>query len=165
MFALGARDDVYAALRELGLSFEVDEHEPVFTIEEMEALGLNEKGMVVKNLFLRDQKGKKHFLVLLPSDRHADLKSIGEQLGAGKLSFASEERLAKYLGLSKGSVTPLGMMNDREHAVEVAVERSLTSEPRLGVHPNENTATVWLSWQDLKKYLEHFGARMRTIKL
>ena len=57
------------------------------------------------------------------------------------------------------------MMNDQEHAVEVAVERSLTSEPRLGVHPNENTATVWLSWQDLKKYLEHFGARMRTIKL
>ena len=84
MFALDAKDDVYAALRELGLSFEVDEHEPVFTIEEMEALGLNEKGMVVKNLFLRDQKGKKHFLVLLPSDRHADLKSIGEQLGAGK---------------------------------------------------------------------------------
>ena len=131
----------------------------------MEALGLTKKGMVVKNLFLRDQKGKKHFLVLLPSDRHADLKSIGEQLGAGKLSFASEERLAKYLGLSKGTVTPLGVMNNRDHAVEVAMERSLTSEPRLGVHPNESTATVWLSWQDLKKYLDHFGTKIQTIKL
>ena len=159
------KEEVFDKLKELGLPYEVDEHEPVYTIDEMVALGLDKKGIIVKNLFLRDSKGKRHFLVLLPGDKHADLKSIGEQLGCTRLSFASEDRLLRFLGLTKGAVTPLGVMNDTEHAVEVVVEQSLTTEQKLGVHPNENTATVWLSWNNLKKFIGHFGNSVRAIKL
>ncbi|MBR1672608.1 MAG: prolyl-tRNA synthetase associated domain-containing protein [Fretibacterium sp.] len=159
------KEGVFAALKDMGLPYEVDEHPPVYTIDEMEALGLGKKGVIVKNLFLRDSKGKRHFLVLLPGDKHADLKSIGEQLSCPRLSFASEERLSRFLGLTKGAVTPLGVMNDTDHAVEVIVERSLTTEPKLGVHPNDNTATVWLSWNSLKKFIDHFGNTLRSIKL
>ena len=155
----------YAALEELGIAYESDEHEPVYTIDEMVALGLHEKGMIVKNLFLRDAKGKRHFLVLVPQDAHADLKSIGAKLACPRLSFASEERLERFLGLKKGAVTPLGVMNDADHAVEVVVARELTRQAKLGVHPCDNTATVWLTWPDLKKFIEHHGNKMRTIDL
>lgn len=159
------REKVYEKLRELDIPFDKDEHDPVFTIEEMNDLGLDKKGVIVKNLFLRDQKGKRHFLVLLPGDKQGNLKSIGEQIGCTKLSFASEDRLERFLGLTKGSVTPLGVMNDAEHAVEVIVERSLTTEQKLGVHPNLNTATIWVSWVSLKKFIEHCGNTIKTIKL
>lgn len=159
------REGVLSALKEMGLSWEMDEHEPVYTIEEMMNLGLHEKGTIVKNLFLRDAKGKRHFLVLLPDEKHADLKSISGKLNCPRLSFASEERLERFLGLKKGAVTPLGVLNDKDHAVEVVVDRALTKAAKLGVHPNENTATVWLSWMDLKKFIERCGNTMRTIDL
>ncbi|MBQ7262150.1 MAG: prolyl-tRNA synthetase associated domain-containing protein [Synergistaceae bacterium] len=154
-----------AALEELGIAYEVDEHEPVYTIDEMMALGLHEKGMIVKNLFLRDAKGKRHFLVLVPQDARADLGAIGAKLLCPKLSFASEERLERFLGLKKGAVSPLGVMNDEGHAVEVVVARALTRHDKLGVHPCDNTATVWLSWPDLKKFIERHGNKMRMIDL
>ena len=162
---VAGKEGVLEALKELGLTWEIDEHEPVYTIEEMEKLGLHKKGVIVKNLFLRDAKGKRHFLVLLPGDKHADLKSISEKLSCPRLSFASEDRLMRFLGLTKGAVTPLGVMNDAGHAVEVVVDRALTTAAKLGVHPNDNTATVWLSWNDLKRFIEHFGNTMRAIAL
>lgn len=95
--------ELYAYLDGMGISYEVEEHAPVFTIDEMRELGI--KGSVCKNLFLRDAKGRQHFLVVLPGDRQADLGALAAALGSSKLSFASEERLMKHLGLTKGSVT------------------------------------------------------------
>ena len=109
---------VYDALNKLGIKYEVVEHEPVHTMEDMDRLGLPEKGTLCKNLFLRDAKGKRHFLITCDENAKVDLKSLGRQLGAGNLSFASEERLEKYLGLKQGSVSPFGLMNDTDHAVE-----------------------------------------------
>lgn len=142
---------VVDALDALDISFEITEHPPVYTIEEMDSLGVTLNGDVVKNLFLRDAKGKRHFLVVLDKDKRADLKTLQEQLGCTKLSFASEERLEKHLNLSKGAVTPLGILNDSQGAVELVFDRDLTGRERLGVHPNENTATLWISFEDLKK--------------
>ena len=106
---------VYDALDKLKIKYEVVEHEPVHTMEDMDRLGLPEKGTLCKNLFLRDSKGKRHFLVTCDEKKKVDLKSLGRQLGAGNLSFASEERLEKYLGVKQGSVTPFGLMNDTDH--------------------------------------------------
>lgn len=75
-------------------------------------------------------------------------------LGTSKLSFASEDRLMRYLGLTKGAVTPLGILNDHDHAVEVVLDRDLEKHPRLGVHPCVNTATVWLAFSDLRRLIE-----------
>lgn len=159
------RERVLAKLDELGVSYELDVHEPVYTIDAMVALGLDKKGEVVKNLFLRDAKGKRHFLVVLPGDRQGDLKAIRARLGSTALSFGSEERLMRCLKLSKGAVSPLGVLNDADRAVEVVFDRALAGAPRLGVHPNDNTATVWISYEGLRKIVEHCGNAIHVIDM
>lgn len=159
------RKAVTDALDSWNISYEITEHPTVYTIEEMDALGITLKGDVVKNLFLRDSKGKRHFLVVLDKDKRADLKALQEQLGCSKLSFASEERLEKHLGLSKGSVTPLGILNDAQNAVELVFDRDLIGRQRLGVHPNENTATLWISFDSLKKVSEALHHSIQYVSL
>ncbi|GKH45892.1 MULTISPECIES: prolyl-tRNA synthetase associated domain-containing protein [Anaerotruncus] len=159
------REKVFARLEELGVSYEVTEHPAVFTIGEMDALGLTAKGEVCKNLFLRDAKGRRHFLVVVPGEARADLRALAAQLESSKLSFASAERLEKYLGLKQGEVTPLGVLNDADAAVEVVFDRGLERFPCLGVHPNDNTATVWLSLADILRVVEGNGNEIRWVTL
>ena len=159
------REKVFARLEELGVSYEVTEHPAVFTIGEMDALGLTAKGEVCKNLFLRDAKGRRHFLVVVPGEARADLRALAAQLESSKLSFASAERLEKHLGLKQGEVTPLGVLNDADAAVEVVFDRGLERFPCLGVHPNDNTATVWLSLADILRVVEGNGNEIRWVTL
>ena len=159
------KEKVLARLEALGISYELTEHPAVYTIEEMDNLKITEKGDVCKNLFLRDAKGTRHFLVVLDKDKKADLKKIQEQLGSSRLSFASEERLMKHLGLSKGSVTPLGILNDAENTVEVVLDEDLKGRKRLGLHPNTNTATVWLDFEDVLKFIRADGHEITYVTL
>ena len=159
------REKVFARLEELGVSYEVTEHPAVFTIGEMDALGLTAKGEVCKNLFLRDATGRRHFLVVVPGEARADLRALAAQLESSKLSFASAERLEKYLGLKQGEVTPLGVLNDADAAVEVVFDRGLERFPCLGVHPNDNTATVWLSLAYIMRVVEGNGNEIRWVTL
>ena len=147
---------VLAKLDELGVSYELDVHEPVYTIDAMAIPGLDKKGEAVKNLFLRDAKGKRHFLVVLPGGRQGNLKAIRARLWSTALSFGSEERLMRCLRLSKGAVSPLGVLNDADRTVDVVFDWILVGAP-LGVHPNDNTATVWISYEGLRKVVEHCG--------
>ena len=156
---------VYDALEQLKIKYEVVEHEPVHTMEDMDRLGLPQKGTLCKNLFLRDAKGKRHFLATCDEKKTVDLKTLGRQLGAGNLSFASEDRLEKYLGLKQGSVSPFGLMNDTEHAVEFFIDKDLSRCKSLGIHPLENTATVFLSFKDLDKFLWNLDVDAMKIKL
>lgn len=144
-------------LNEMGISYEIYHHEPVYTIEEMEQLSMPHLDCIVKNLFLRNANGKQHYLVVLAHDKTADLKAIRAQLGTSGLSFASEERLEKYLGLKKGAVTPFGVLNDPDGLVSVVFDADLKEYPLLGVHPNDNTATVFLSFADLLSVVEQNG--------
>ncbi len=154
------REKVYSALDALDIRYEVTEHPAVFTIEEMDRLEVTLNGDVCKNLFLRDAKGRRHFLVVLQKDKHADIRKLETVLDSSRLSFASEERLYRYLGLHQGEVTPLGVVNDTGAEVEVVFDNDLKGKQRLGVHPNENTATVWISFEDLKKLVEQNGNRI-----
>ena len=156
---------VYDALDKLKIKYEVVEHEPVHTMEDMDRLGLPAKGTLWKNLFLRDSKGKRHFLVTCDENKQVDLKALGRQLGAGNVSFASEERLEKYLGLKQGSVSPFGLMNDTEHAVEFFIDKDLSRCKSLGIHPLDNTATVFLSFKDLDKFLWDLDVDVVKVKL
>lgn len=156
---------VYDALDKMNIKYEVVEHEPVHTMEDMDRLGLPAKGTLCKNLFLRDSKGKRHFLITLPESKSVDLKKLGKTLGAGNISFASEDRLEKYLGLKQGSVSPFGLMNDTDHAVEFFIDKDLSREKKLGIHPLENTATVFLSFKDLDKFLWDLDVDALKIRL
>ena len=148
---------VYDALDKLKIKYEVVEHEPVHTMEDMDRLGLPEKGTLCKNLFLRDSKGKRHFLVTCEESKKVDLKALGRQLGGGNLSFASEDR--------QGSVSPFGLMNDTDHAVEFFIDKDLSRCKSLGIHPLENTATVFLSFKDLDKFLWDLDVDVVKVKL
>ena len=150
---MSQKQEIYDTLDKLKIPYESVEHEPVFTMEDMDKLGLPEKGCICKNLFLRDAKGKRHFLITLPEDKQVDLKQLSKKIGSTTLSFASAERLDKYLGLKQGSVTPFGLINDKDHAVEMFFDQDLAKAKRIGIHPCDNTATVFLTFKDLEKFL------------
>lgn len=152
-----AKSKVYQHLEEMNINYKVSEHPPVYTIEEMERLELDKIGGIVKNLFLRDAKGKRHFLVMMRQDKKVDLKDLQSRLGSTALRFASAERLEKHLGLEKGAVSPFGVLNDQEQSVEVVVDEDLKGFALLGVHPNDNTATVWISPADLERVVNGRG--------
>ena len=148
---------VYDFLKENNIQYEVLEHEVVSTMEEMDAAGITQKGTVCKNMFMRDYKGKNHFLLTVPEQKHVDLKVLAEYIGSSKLSFGSAERLDKYLGLTQGSVSPLGLLNNEDKSVVMIFDRDLVGNEEVGIHPNENTATIWLKFSDLKKIIEDHG--------
>ena len=141
------------------IAYEILEHEPVFNMEDMDKAGITAKGDVCKNLFLRDQKGKKHYLVVCPEEAQVDLSSLTTQLMSTKLSFASAERLAKYLNVVQGCVSPLGVINDANHEVVVAFDKKL-QRGRMGIHPNDNTATVWVNTADMEKAIKALGNKV-----
>lgn len=156
---------IYEFLDKKGISYEKLEHEAVYTMEDMEKAGITEKGTVCKNLFLRDAKGKNHFLVTVPEGKQVDLRSLSEKIGSTKLSFASAERLAKYLGVEQGCVSPLGILNDESKSVTVVFDEALKKDNAVGIHPNDNTASIWLAFQDLQKIIAEHGNNIIFIKL
>ena len=155
--------DVLDKLDSLGINYTLDEHEAAFTIEDVIKFGINERGMLPVNLFLRNANGKKHYLVIHDGAKHTDIKKLQEQINATHLSFASEERLMKHLGLTKGSVSPFGLINNVKHDVEVVLDESIVDQPLLGFHPNINTATVWLSYEDFMKFLNDAGNKITFV--
>jgi Ala-tRNA(Pro) deacylase len=110
-----------------------------------------------KNLFLRNQKGSRHYLVIVAHHKRADLRSVANQIGDGKLSFASAERLMSNLGVAPGSVSPFGLLNDRAHHVRLFLDRDLKAAPRISFHPNENTATITVTFADFERFVAHCG--------
>lgn len=159
------KEKVFEKLKELDIEYQVMNHRAVFTVEDMDELDITQYGDVSKNLFLRDVKGVRYFLVVLCKDKKADLKSIQKQLGCTRLSFASEEKLYKYLRLKKGAVTPLALINDPKAVVEVVLDTDLKGKNKLGFHPNENTSTVWISFDALNKFIEQNGNRVHFVTL
>ncbi len=159
------KQKVYEKLNELGIKYEIIEHPAVFTIEEMDNLGITEKADICKNIFVRDEKGKKHYLIVLSKEKRADLKNIASQIKSTKLSFASDERLEKHLKLKQGAVSPLGVINDTDKNVQVVFDKDLIGKLNLGVHPNDNTATVVMSFDDLKKVVTQNGNTILYVKI
>ena len=147
----------------LGIPFARHEHPPVATVAEAEQYWGPIDALHAKNLFLRDPQGIRHFLAVLAFTRRADLRALGETFGAGKLGFASPERLLAHLGLTPGSVSPFGLINDPAHLVEVALDVAIRDAARVAFHPNVNTATLVLSGTDFKRYLAAVGHQVRWI--
>lgn len=148
---------VYDLFAELSIEYKRYEHPPVYTVEEANQYWQDIEGAHAKNLFLRNNKGNRHYLVVLEESKNADLKVLSEKLGAGKLSFASERRLLENLGLETGAVSPFGLINDQNRAVVAVVDRELSRFELVNFHPNVNTATVTISYADFEKFLKHCG--------
>ena len=150
-------------LTSLGIAYERFEHPPVPTVEEAEKHWAGIEAAHCKNLFMRNQKGNKHYLVILQYQKRADLRAVANQIGDGKLSFGSPDRLMTHLGVTPGSVSPFGLIHDADHAVRVAIDRDLKSSGKISFHPNINTATIVLAFADFERYLENCGNKVQYI--
>lgn len=148
--------EVIKKLEELGIQYELVEHQAVYTIEDMENLDTTifKGAEICKNLFLRDQKGRRHFLVVISSEKQADLTNIQKQAESTRLSFASSERLMKYLGVEAGHVSPMALLHDKEDSVEVMIDKELKEKEILAVHPNTNQASILITPANLEKYIK-----------
>ena len=150
---------LYELLKQLDIDFEYLEHPEAPTIEIAKQYWAGHDAQHCKNLFFRNHKGNQHYLVILNCDSMMDIHDIEKRLHQGKLSFASEHRLEKYLGVKPGSVTPFGLINDMEHHVIVFLDSTLQNAERLSFHPCINTASLMVKRTDLLKVLDHCGNR------
>lgn len=144
---------VYEVLDKLDIEYLEYTHPPVYTVEQANEHWKDLKGIHCKNLFLRDRRGRQHYLVIIESTKQIDIKELNAKLGE-RLSFASPERLMKYLGIEPGSVSPFGLINDQGHHVIVVLDSDVGNAEMVNFHPNVNTITIGLSQADFQKYLQ-----------
>jgi Ala-tRNA(Pro) deacylase len=160
-------DAVVALLRQLdalGVPYQRFDHQAVFTCEEAErAMPAETAAAHTKNLFLRDAKGRRHWLLVTDCAKQVDLRSLAPAIGADKLGLASPERLARYLGLTPGSVTLFGLINDRQHEVELVVDRDVWAAATWRCHPLVNTATLVVAKEGVEAFLSATGHRAKVV--
>jgi Ala-tRNA(Pro) deacylase len=149
----GSSEDLARFLREHGIAPHRHQHPAVMTVEESLRLVPKLPGSKTKNLFLRDKKARRHFLVSVPHDIAVDIDALGAMLGVSGVGFASAERLQRYLGVTPGSVSLLALVNDEALAVEFIIDRALWEADAVHAHPLVNTATMVLPHADLERFL------------
>ena len=156
--------DVFEVLDGLKILYEKFDHAPVYTCEEANLINSHISGAKTKNLFLRDRKGKRHFLVVVSDEKQVDLNFLSECLDVKQLSFASPERLEKYLGTTPGSVSILGVINDPDGLVELIIDQDVWQSETLQCHPLVNTSTLVIQLSDIETLFEHLDRTSTIIK-
>jgi Ala-tRNA(Pro) deacylase len=156
---------VYEMLNHLGIAFDYYEHPPVPTVEEASQYWAGIDSTHCKNLFFRNHKGDRHYLVIFEYSQSLNIRDLELRLKQGKLSFASPERMMRYLGLQPGSVSPFGLIHDTQNHVHLFIDANLQKADRLSFHPNLNTASLVIGFPDFLKYLNFTGNSHEFIAL
>ena len=156
---------VYETLEALGIPFDYVEHPEAPTVEIAKRYCTALEGKHCKNLFFRNHKGNRHYLVIFDCDHDLAIHDLEKRLHQGKLSFASEARMDKYLGLRPGSVSPFGLLNDAEHHVYVFLDKHLLQQERVSFHPNDNRASLSLRVSDFIRFMDYTGNAYEWIEL
>lgn len=160
------KKEIYDFLDEKGISYEATEHKAVYNMDEWAEIDLPYPEDNAKNLFVRDKKKRNYYLITVRGDKRVDLKAFRNAHGTKPLSFASGDDLFDIMKLEPGSVTPLGLLNDDEIRVEFYLDKSfLEGNARIGCHPNDNTATVWLNVKDLLDLIEEHGNAVHIVEI
>jgi Ala-tRNA(Pro) deacylase len=154
---------VLDALAALGIAWERHDHPPVFTVEQAEQHWTNIPGLHVKNLFLRNDRGNRHYLIILDGAKKADLRGLARLLSEDRFSFASAERLKRCLGVDPGSVSAFSLINDPDKAVQVVVDEDVGKAEWVSFHPNVNTSTLTIRTVDFSKFLAWTGHHVRYL--
>ena len=146
---------LYQKLAELNIPFEYHEHPPAPTIDIAVQYWKDiSETTHCKNLFFRNHKGNRHYLVIFDHRRNLAIHDLEKRLKQGKLSFASEQRIEKYLGLKPGSVSPFGLIHDKDHHIHLFLDENLKQLPKISFHPNINTASLVVAFPDFIKFLD-----------
>ena len=147
------KEHVCALLKKLGIDFEIVEHPPIFTQADSENRRIDIDAVIFKNLFLRNKNKSRYYLYSLPLAKRADLNAIAKTLGETRLSFGDEEKLQEKLNIKHGAVSFLNVIGVESTDVTILIDKAVFDYNRIGVHPNDNTATVILKLQDIQKIL------------
>ncbi len=157
---------LYKLLQDSGIDFEYHEHPPAPTIEIAVQYWKDiHETTHCKNLFFRNHKGNRHYLVIFDHRKDLSISYLEKYLKQGKLTFASEQRMFKFLGLYPGSVSPFGLINDTEHHVYLFLDKDLALQPKISFHPNDNRASLVISYPDFLKYLSTVGNSYEFVEL
>lgn len=160
------KEEIYELIKSKNIWYEISEHERVYNMEELNKINLPYKDCDGKNLFVRDDKKRNYYLITVKENKRIDLKEFKNKFNTRSLSFASEDDLMKYLKLSPGSVTPLGLLNDSDLVVKFYLDKEfLNDECIIGVHPNDNSATLWLKTNDLFDIIKSHGSEVNIVDL
>ena len=160
------KQEIYTYLQNKGYWHEITEHPAVYNMAEVAELEMPYPESDAKNLFVRDDKRRNYYLITVMAHKKVNLKDFKKNYGTRSLTFASPEELMDIMGLIPGAVTPLGVLNDTEHKVKVYLDKDFLNEPkRIGVHPNDNTATVWLHTEDLMEIIQSHGTELECVEL
>jgi len=156
---------LYKILEELNISFEYNEHPPAPTIEEAKKYWKDIEAAHCKNLFFRNHKGNRHYLVIIEHTHDLSIRDLEQRLKQGKLTFASGHRMKKYLGLTPGSVSPFGLIYDHSHHVHLFIDENLKKFERISFHPCINTASLVITYSDFEKFLKWTGNTFEYLAL
>ena len=156
--------EIYRFLTEHKISYEVTEHEAVYSMDELNSVDLPYPEWDAKNLFVRDDKKQNYYLITVCGNKRVNLKEFRKAHGLRNLSFASPDDLMKIMGLVPGSVSPFGLLNDSERRVHFFLDDDFSGN-LIGIHPNDNTATVWLQSDDLIKLIAEHGNEVEAAAL
>ena len=160
------KEEICELIKEKGYWHEITEHKAVFTMDEVNDIYVPYPEYDAKNLFVRDDKKRNYYLITVKGNKKVDLKEFRKNNNTRPLSFASENDLMTILNLIPGSVTPLGLLNDQELKVSFYLDKEfLTGKEIIGVHPNDNTATLWLKVEDLITLIKDHGNEVNIINL
>lgn len=160
------KEQIYRYLKQKNIWYEITNHKAVYNMKDLQDVDLPYPEGDAKNLFVRDDKKRNYYLITVKGTKKVDLKEFRHQNNTRPLSFVNEKELLELLNLKPGSVTPLGLLNDKEHKVEFFIDNELLEEPGIiGVHPNENTATVWLKTRDLITILKENNVKVYQVQI
>ena len=157
--------DIYEFLDSGNIEYQRHDHPPVFTVEDVHRLTPDLPGAKTKNLFLRDKKGNRHFLLVVPADKRINLKALPKVLESSKISFGSPDRLMENLGVTPGSVSLFAIVNDQKNRVEVIIDESIWALEAFQFHPLVNTSTLVISKDSIKRFLAATGHEVKILDI
>ncbi len=159
------KQEIYEFIKSKNIWYETTEHEAVYNMEELSNLELPYPEYDAKNLFVRDDKKKNYYLITVKGEKRVNLKDFRAKHNTRNLSFASENDLNDILNLIPGAVTPLGLLNDKEQKVNFYIDKDFfANEHIIGIHPNDNTATIWLKVEDLIDIIKENGNQINIVE-
>ena len=160
------KQEIYDFIKNKNIWYEITEHKAVFNMEELSEIEIPYPEYDAKNLFVRDDKKRNYYLITVNGNKRVDLKEFRNDNNTRPLSFASEQDLMSIMNLIAGSVTPLGLLNDNELKVIFYLDKDFLNDKQIiGVHPNDNTATLWLKVTDLLDIIQKHGNQVNIVEL
>ena len=162
---MDAYQQVANKLQELGIAFDVVEHPPAFTTEQADSYIEGMEGVRTKSMFLTNKKKTQYYLLIMDDKKSLDMDDFKVQVGADRIRMASLESLAEKMNLPAGTVSPFGLLNNEEKDIQVYFDKEIINEERMTFHPNTNEKTIFISTQDLFKFLQDLGYSYQVLDL